>query len=693
MNIPDLISKLNEAISLELGATLQYNQYSQVILGLERRVWREFFESQSDLALAHARRMSAKVVALGGTPAWQPEPVTETWDLTEMLQNSLALERRAVTLYTEALATAGDNAGYRSLLEEQIQEEMAGVEELEKYLHDLQPEPAGMAIGMNTAGFAYWQPHWVYTDALRNWGQFWPTGPGTGVLEYGPDGYPTNLNGRIANANLAYEILGHYPSGHYYVTYTGEGTVRVNGEVKASGETKEITASNDQIVVQIADLPNPQNPIRNLHLYFPKPGGGHYTGAESHPFHDRYVELLSPFRVLRMMDAGLTNESNVEAWSQRTPDGWEFHGQGGRFTSDSGHVTQATTVPVGTRSPLWGSDSSRFVARCTTDAPHGLKSGMMVHVAESGFNNDWEHPAPVVVLSPTQFEILIPWPGNFGTKTDPFPWSVTRFSGMSYEDMCRLCNVCQADLWVCIPWFADDDYVQNMAAVIKATLATTRKVYVELSNEVWNGNFAQYLAAEATQSSSVMQSYADRAKGKLNLFRTTFGADSRVVRVYACQHGNPGLWELVKERITPQDIDALAIAPYMHPAHPDPFTPEQLALNVLAAVNDPEWYAKIVEHKTSLAAFAPEAELICYEGGQHAVFKDYDSAVQAAMVLPKMREAYEVCLEKAALAGVTVFCFFNFGQRDGRGMAWSHLPWMDSDPAQFPRYDVLVNAA
>lgn len=694
MNIPALIAKLNEAIALELGTMLQYNHYSQVILGLERRVWREFFLERSDAALVHARRFAEKVVALGGTPTLDTGTVVEAGDLTEMLQHSLEVERQAVTLYTEALAIAEDDAGYRSLLEEQVQEEMAGVEELEKYLGAPEPEPTGMLIGMNIAELAFFQPHWVYNDAMRNWGSFGATGPGTGDIQKGPDGFPINLNGRIARANLGLDIGAHYPSGEYYLTYTGEGTVKVNGTTRGNGAAFQITAYDGPIIVDITELPNPSNPVRNLHLYFPKPdGSGHYTGTEAHPFHDRYVELISPFHVLRFMDAGV-NGSNIEFWSHQTPDGWGLHGNGGKVTVDlTGFVTSAEIVAVGTRSWLWhGNNDWPVVARCNTSAAHGLKTGQKITVAESGFLPYYE-AARVVVLSATQFEVEVE--SSFAPKTGSFPWYIERKAGMSYQDMCRLCNVCQADLWVCLPWFADDNYVVNMATVIKATLASSRKVYVELSNEVWQIGaryYSQSMAAEATQQTTVMQSYADRAKGKLNLFRTTFAADSRVVRVYAGQHGNPGLFDLVRDEITPDDIDAFAIAPYMSPAHPDPFTAQQLALNVLAAVNSAEWYDKIVEHKTELAAFAPEARLICYEGGQHTRLGGQDSMVQAAMVLPEMRQAYEVCLEKAAQAGVDLICFYNFGQLNTLGMTWSHLPWMDSNPDDFPRYDVLIDA-
>ncbi len=138
MDKPKLIEKLNRAISLELGALMQYNQYSQVIMGRERRGRHEFFEETSKESYVHARKFGKRVVALGGVPSVEPEPVKQTEDLTEMLTNSLDVERRAVEIYTEALHACEDNPAYRNILEEQVQIETEDVEELEKYLGQVQ---------------------------------------------------------------------------------------------------------------------------------------------------------------------------------------------------------------------------------------------------------------------------------------------------------------------------------------------------------------------------------------------------------------------------------------------------------------------------------------------------------------------------------------------------------------------------
>ena len=41
-----------------------------------------------------------------------------------------------------------------------------------------------------------------------------------------------------------------------------------------------------------------------------------------------------------------------------------------------------------------------------------------------------------------------------------------------------------ADLWVCVPHPATDDFIQNMAAWFALNLPPGRKLYVEYSNEV-----------------------------------------------------------------------------------------------------------------------------------------------------------------------------------------------------------------
>ena len=64
--------------------------------------------------------------------------------------------------------------------------------------------------------------------------------------------------------------------------------------------------------------------------------------------------------------------------------------------------------------------------------------------------------------------------------------------GVAWEYAIALCNQTGKDMWVNIPVAATDDYVKNLALLLKRTLNPPLHVYIEHSNEVWNFGFPQY---------------------------------------------------------------------------------------------------------------------------------------------------------------------------------------------------------
>src|SRR5260370_37866366 len=67
---------------------------------------------------------------------------------------------------------------------------------------------------------------------------------------------------------------------------------------------------------------------------------------------------------------------------------------------------------------------------------------------------------------------------------DDARWNI---KGAPVEVMAALCNRLGADPWFSIPHLADDNYVRQFARTTFALLPPDRKVYIEHSNEVWNG--------------------------------------------------------------------------------------------------------------------------------------------------------------------------------------------------------------
>ena len=132
-NHDKLIEVLNQAVSLEYTAVVQYNQHSMLLTGLDREVFEELFTKQAEEALTHAKTWGEKIVYLGGVPTIEVGEVHQSTDLTEMLEMDLELETQAVETYSLARDVCGHQpTAY--LLEDQIIAEQDDVERLAKLL-------------------------------------------------------------------------------------------------------------------------------------------------------------------------------------------------------------------------------------------------------------------------------------------------------------------------------------------------------------------------------------------------------------------------------------------------------------------------------------------------------------------------------------------------------------------------------
>ena len=65
--------------------------------------------------------------------------------------------------------------------------------------------------------------------------------------------------------------------------------------------------------------------------------------------------------------------------------------------------------------------------------------------------------------------------------------------GVAWEYAIALCNQTGKDMWINVPVAATDDYVKNLARLLKKMLNPSLHVYIEHSNEVWNFGFPQYI--------------------------------------------------------------------------------------------------------------------------------------------------------------------------------------------------------
>lgn len=132
----ELIAGLNEDLANEYNAIISYMLFSQLVNGSARLELAEFFETEIADELEHAKFLSHKIVAMGGTPVTEPAPVKLSQDNQEMLQLALQSEKDTIERYKKRISQA-DAAGDVALkveLENIVASETRHKEDLERVL-------------------------------------------------------------------------------------------------------------------------------------------------------------------------------------------------------------------------------------------------------------------------------------------------------------------------------------------------------------------------------------------------------------------------------------------------------------------------------------------------------------------------------------------------------------------------------
>jgi len=170
---------------------------------------------------------------------------------------------------------------------------------------------------------------------------------------------------------------------------------------------------------------------------------------------------------------------------------------------------------------------------------------------------------------------LVTW----ATRNKPGDATYTSHDGVPVEAMVEAANELNADPWFAMPWNADDNYITQFATYVRDHLAAGHQVYVEASNEVWNGTYPvqQQACAEAkaealpsagdpAQVGCALERYAEKTEHVMDIWKNVFaatGQSSQLVRVAAWQHVQPYWTErLLAYMNLYQHVDALATAPY-----------------------------------------------------------------------------------------------------------------------------------
>jgi len=129
----ELINILNDAISLEYTATVQYNQHSMLLTGRDKLLFEDLFKDAAKESLGHAKMWGDRIVYLGGVPKGEVGRIRQSSDINEMLEMDLEIEKKAVEIYTKAHRVC-KHEPTKYMLENHILDEDKDVEELQKLL-------------------------------------------------------------------------------------------------------------------------------------------------------------------------------------------------------------------------------------------------------------------------------------------------------------------------------------------------------------------------------------------------------------------------------------------------------------------------------------------------------------------------------------------------------------------------------
>ena len=321
------------------------------------------------------------------------------------------------------------------------------------------------------------------------------------------------------------------------------------------------------------------------------------------------------------------------------------------------------------------------------------------------------HPRFLERLRPFSVLRFYPWmriytsSGRWDRRSSPATARQSNAEGVAVEYMVELCNELGADPWFCIPHTADEEYVRRFAELVRDSLRPGARVWVEFSNELWNGDLVsgRWASQEARRLGvSATEVTADAAREVFRAWREVFAEDAgRVVRVAGAQLHDPGVAQALCRRLD-GEFDAIAVGAYFGVrADRDEVDVDSTAAELMEAArsNLDRVLLRIAEHKAIADRFSEElgrhVALVAYEGGPSIVARSPGGALDPRATiqcqnLPALYDAYRVLLEEGARRGLELFVAYDFVGERTSSDTFSHLQTLDEPIEDAPKYRALI---
>jgi hypothetical protein len=330
-----------------------------------------------------------------------------------------------------------------------------------------------------------------------------------------------------------------------------------------------------------------------------------------------------------------------------------------------------------------------------------------VRLVMPGLEGATFHPAFLDMLWPFSVLRFMDWGKTNDSRVTAWaertrPTHRSQVKGVAYELMAELCNAVGADAWVCVPHRAQPAFTVEMAKLFREKLDPALKVYLEYSNEVWNGGFGANAYLEGLSSTeNVRQTYARVATSHFRAWESGWGGRERLVRVLAGQAGNVDVLRQILTAAGPGACDAIASAPYFGGSLGKDATVATWSTDrvIQACLDDlPRWRDSMAAHK----ALADEHGVahVAYEGGQHlaAVGTLTENAALVAKLAaanrePRMEQVYAAYLDHWRASGSGLFVHFNDVFPASKWGTWGMLEYQSQSLGLAPKARAIASAA
>ncbi|MDD5393027.1 MAG: sugar-binding protein [Thiothrix sp.] len=283
--------------------------------------------------------------------------------------------------------------------------------------------------------------------------------------------------------------------------------------------------------------------------------------------------------------------------------------------------------------------------------------------------------------------------------------------GAPMEVMVELANRLHADPWFSLPHAASDDFIRRFADYVRVHVDPSLKIYVEYTNEAWNGIFNQhsYMKQQGTRlgldpdpEQAAHKYYSKRSVEVFRIWEQAFGGKERLVRVLSGLTGSTAMSKTILAHDGAfRSADAYAIAPYVYGDY-NALRSARSVADVFRIMTDARYAHSLPNEITAIQKQAEIArgfgvDLIAYEGGQHLVDWNTKSNDQppnnlfyAANRSPQMGVIYRQLLEGWKRAGGKLFVHYTTPRIYQKYGSFGAKEYITQPDGQAPKHQAIL---